>query len=67
MTNIPKHWRETLLFPDLEAVKLRESWAIKPKGTLGTCGWIDGKPWSVIYVKNLDSPIIRKRVKHIER
>lgn len=35
----------------LEATHLRENrWAVRPIGALGTCGWIDGKPWNVIYV-----------------
>ena len=35
----------------LEATRLRTCWAIKPVGALGTCGWINGKPWTVQYVK----------------
>jgi hypothetical protein len=35
----------------LEATKLRNCWALRPVGALGTCGWIDGKPWTVQYVK----------------
>lgn len=35
----------------LEATHLRgERWAVRPEGCLGTCGWKDGKPWTVIYV-----------------
>ena len=34
---------------DLVAVRLRNCWAIKPRNTVGTCGWIDGKPWMVKY------------------
>lgn len=26
---------------------------IRPEGTLGTCGWIDGKPWSAQFVTGL--------------
>jgi hypothetical protein len=33
------------------AVRLRNCWAIRPAGALGTCGWIDGVPWTVQYVK----------------
>ena len=36
---------------DLVAVKLRQTWAIRPRNTLGTCGWVHGKPWSVHYTK----------------
>lgn len=35
----------------LEATHLRNNrYAVRPKGCLGTCGWIEGKPWTVIYV-----------------
>ena len=39
--------------PRLEytAVRLRNCWAIKPKGCLGTCGWTNGIPWIVWYTK----------------
>ena len=37
----------------LTAVRLRDCWAIRPKGALGTCGWINGVPWTVQYVKRL--------------
>lgn len=36
---------------ELEATELRECWAVKPKGQLGTCGWIDGIGWEVVFVK----------------
>jgi len=35
----------------LDATRLREKWAIRPIGAIGTCGWIDGVPWTVSYVK----------------
>ena len=28
-----------------EAVQLTRSVVVRPAGALGTCGWIDGKPW----------------------
>ena len=34
------------------ATRLRNCWAIRPKGALGTCGWINGIPWQVVYVKH---------------
>lgn len=37
---------------DLTATRLRQCWAIKPRGMCGTCGWIDGVPWTVEYVKH---------------
>lgn len=41
---------------DLEAVHLRDNrYAVRPRGALGTCGWIDNRAWSVIYV-NANSP-----------
>jgi hypothetical protein len=35
------------------ATKLRECWAIRPKGCLGTCGWVGNVAWTVKYVKRL--------------
>jgi hypothetical protein len=35
------------------ATKLRQGWAIRPKGCLGTCGFINGVGWTVQYVKHL--------------
>ena len=35
----------------LEALHLRDrKYAVHPVGTVGTCGWIDGKPWQVVFV-----------------
>lgn len=35
----------------LVATHLRDNrWAVRPAGCLGTCGWKDGKAWSVVYV-----------------
>lgn len=25
-------------------------WVVRPKGALGTCGWINGKAWTAFYV-----------------
>lgn len=37
---------------NLEATHLRDrSWAVRPLGCCGTCGWVRGRAWSVIYVK----------------
>ena len=34
-----------------QAERLRGNrWVVHPEGTLGTCGWIQGKPWSVVFV-----------------
>lgn len=33
----------------LEATRLNNCWAVRPEGVLGTCGWIDDKPWIVVY------------------
>ena len=35
------------------ATRLRDCWAIRPKGVCGTCGWVGGVPWTVKYVKRL--------------
>lgn len=35
----------------LEAIHLRgRRWAVRPVGVCGTCGWINGEPWTVFYV-----------------
>lgn len=28
-----------------------DTYIIRPEGALGTCGWIQGKPWDIWYVK----------------
>ena len=35
---------------ELEATRLRNCWAIRPKGQLGSMGWYP-KPWAVQFVK----------------
>lgn len=36
---------------ELEATRLNGgTWAVRPKGQLGTCGWYP-QPWTVAYVK----------------
>lgn len=36
----------------LEATHLRDNlFAVRPIGALGTAGWINGKPWTVKYVR----------------
>jgi hypothetical protein len=42
---------------DLVVQRLRNCWVIRPKHTLGTCGWINGIPWAVRYVKRLPKNI----------
>lgn len=37
---------------ELDAVRLRKGWAIRPVGALGTCGWINGQPWTIQYVSH---------------
>lgn len=34
----------------LEATKLRDCWAVRPEGQLGTCGFYP-RAWQVCYVK----------------
>lgn len=43
---------------ELVAVYLRAAgvYAIRPKGALGTCGWVDGRPWQVRYVNHKNLP-----------
>lgn len=54
---------------ELEAIHLRDNrYAVRPKGCLGTCGWISYKdasiPWTVTYVnaRNADEAL-RKAAK----
>lgn len=35
---------------ELEATRLSNCWAVRPKGALGTMGW-SPVPWTVVYVK----------------
>lgn len=38
----------------LEATHLNgRLYAVRPKGQLGTCGWVKGKAWSVRYITAL--------------
>lgn len=40
----------------LEATHLRgRLYAVRPRGALGTCGWINGRPWTVQYVTARDA------------
>ena len=49
----------------MKATLLRGNrWAVQPEGTLGVCGWIDKKPWTVEYVTARNSEeAIRKAKK----
>ena len=42
---------------NLYATRLRDCWAIRPTGCLGTSGWVDGKGWNVVYTKNIPNGI----------
>ena len=45
-----------------DATKLRNGkWAIRPVGYLGTCGWINGVPWTVKYVNKKPANIPERR------
>lgn len=37
--------------PPLEATRLRDCFCVRPKGALGTVGWINGLPWEARFVK----------------
>jgi len=34
---------------ELEVERLRTCWVVRPKGQLGTHGWVDGKAWSAYF------------------
>ena len=36
----------------LEAVRLRDCWAVRPEGAIGTHGNTNGVPWTVMYVRS---------------
>ena len=40
-----------------------ETYVVRPKGALGTGGWINGKPWAVEYIKGLHKAA--RRVAHL--
>ena len=45
-------WAYEEMKKQLEATEIRPSeYAVRPKGALGTHGWIKGKPWQVQYIK----------------
>jgi hypothetical protein len=44
----------------LDATKLTTGWAIRPKDVLGTCGWIENKPWTVKYVSHKPAHILER-------
>ena len=45
-------WAYEEMKKQLEATEIRHSeYAVRPKGALGTHGWIKGKPWQVQYIK----------------
>lgn len=40
-----------------EATHLRGNrYAIRPRGALGTCGWINGEAWNVVYINARSAP-----------
>lgn len=42
----------TIPIIELEALHLRDDlWAVRPKGALGTCGWLEGTAWTVQYIR----------------
>ena len=45
-------WAYEEMKKQLEATKINPGkYAVRPKGTLGTHGWIKGKPWQVQNIK----------------
>ena len=45
-------WAYDELKKQLEATELRPgTYAVRPKNSLGTHGWINNKPWQVQYIK----------------
>lgn len=45
----------------LDATRLRNGWAIRPVGCLGTHGSVDGQLWTVQYVDKLPENISIRR------
>lgn len=43
--------------------------AIRPMGALGTCGWIDGKAWSVVYInaRSAGQAMLKFHVSHSDK
>jgi hypothetical protein len=50
---------------ELEAVKLFESWYVRPKGALGSCGFYP-RPWEITYIPKANgaNDAIRKAHKY---
>lgn len=45
-------WKTEPLLEPLEATELNTGkWVVRPKGCLGTMGWIEGKAWTARYVE----------------
>ena len=36
-----------------EITKLNKSYVVRPENQLGTCGWVDNKPWSARFFNTL--------------
>ena len=52
ITQFKNSWAYQEMQKQLEATEIRPGhFAVRPKGTLGTHGWINNKPWQVHYVK----------------
>lgn len=49
----PAREHDERALPNLTAVRIRNGWVIRPRGALGTCGWINGVGWAARFVKRL--------------
>lgn len=52
ITTFNNSWAHQEMQKHLEATELRAGYfAVRPKGALGTHGWINNRPWEVQYIK----------------
>lgn len=49
LADLLQYWKRS----ELSAVRLRDCWGVRPQGCLGTCGWREGNPWQIVYVRRL--------------
>ena len=52
ITPFKNSWAHQEMQKQLEATEVRSGYfAVRPKGALGTHGWINNRPWQVQYIK----------------
>ena len=39
-------------------------WRVRPRNTIGASGWINGRPWRVVYVKAMSGREAERKARH---